>query len=266
MSAQPTVSIILLARDEADRIGPCLDSAAWADEVVVVVDAATTDDTADICRAAGAKVTVQAWQGFSAQWQTALDAATCDWIFMMASDERMTPELASAIRAAVPTSDCTGYEVPIGNLFWGRVLRCRYPDFHLRLFRRGAGHISKREVHEGWEPDDPAAKIGRLHGDLIHDSYRDLSHYMQKMLAYAELGARQIVKTRKIRSIRPAILNSLVNFLKYQVLKGGFRDGAAGLVYNVAHSIYVFHKYAKAYELTMAVEREMLTDNDKCKL
>jgi glycosyltransferase involved in cell wall biosynthesis len=266
MSAQPTVSIILLARDEADRIGPCLESAAWADEVVVVVDAATTDDTADICRRAGAKVTEQAWQGFSAQWQTALDAATCDWIFMMAADERITPELAGSIRAAVGNAgDYTGFEAPIGNLFWGRILRCRYPDYHLRLFRRGAGHISKREVHEGWEPDDPAAKIGRLTGDLIHDSYRDLSHYMQKMLAYAELGARQIVKTRKIRSIRPAILNALVNFLKYQVLKGGFRDGAAGFVYNMAHTIYVFHKYAKAYELTMAAERDA-KDKEKCKL
>jgi (heptosyl)LPS beta-1,4-glucosyltransferase len=254
---QPTVSIILLARDEADRLPPCLDSITWADEVVVVVDAATADDSAELCRRAGGKVTVQAWQGFSAQWQTALDAATCDWIFMMAADERVTPELAHNIRAALADAgDITAFAVPICNIFWGRRLTCRYPDFHLRLFRRGAGHISKREVHEGWEPNDPAARTARLRGDLIHDSYRDLTHYMEKMHAYAELGARQVVKTKTIRGIWPIIQHALVNFLKYQLLKGGFRDGAPGFVYNVAHSIYVFHKYAKAYELTMMQERE----------
>ena len=249
------VSVILLARDEADRIPACLESVQWADEIVVVVDAATKDDTAAICRAAGARVIEQPWQGFSKQWQTALDAATQEWVLMIAADERVNPALRDSIQAVVNQgTPYTVFEVQLYNLFWGRLLTCRY-DYHLRLFRAGAGYICDKEVHEGWLPHDPQAPKSRLKGYLIHDSFRDFTHLMTKLGSYAELNAREITKHRRVTSIAPAIIHACGTFLKYHFVKGGFRDGVAGLVYNLAHAVYTFHKYAKAYELTTVARK-----------
>jgi (heptosyl)LPS beta-1,4-glucosyltransferase len=129
-------------------------------------------------------------------------------------------------------------------------MRAWYPDTHLRLFRRDAGHFPDKAVHETWAPFDPATSTGRLRGDLIHDSYRDVSHCVRKWMHYAELGAQDTVRQGPVRSLWPAVGHATLDFFKYHIVKGGFLDGSHGLVYNAIHAFYFFYRYALAYELT----------------
>ncbi len=243
------VSAIIIAKDEADRIGPCLESVNWADEVIVVIDSATTDDTEALCRQAGARVVLQPWQGFTRQWQTALDVAASDWVLMLAADERVSANLRDQIQTVLRKDpQYTAYQVSICRIFWDRRIRSEYPNYHIRLFRRGTGRIAVRRVHEAWEPHDSTAVIGTLSGDILHYSDRDLTHCIRKFCRYAELGAEEVAQKRPVRSLVPAVAHALGAFLKYYVLKGGFRDGSAGLAYHLGIAFYEFYKYALAYE------------------
>ncbi len=246
------VSALIIAKDEADRIRPCLNSITWVDEIVAVVDDSTTDDTAAICRRAGARVIELPWMGYARQRQRALEAVSQEWVLMIDADERTTAELRDEIRALIvdhPQHDA--YYVNRRTLLWNREIRCRYPDETTRFFRRDAGYFPERAVHEGWTPLTPGIPVGHLKRDLIHDSYRSFLHLVDKFDEYAELAAQDILASGRPVSINLAWRRSLFTFFKYHVLKGGLFDGSAGLVYNLAHAYYVFLKYARAYEMTV---------------
>jgi len=257
------VSVIMIAANEADRIGSCLESIAWADEIVVVVDAASTDHTAEICRQAGARVIIQPWLGFGRQRQVSLDAATQEWVLVIDADERVTPELRNTIRTLLAlTPEFAAYKVPRALVFWGRKLRCRYPDYNIRFYRRDAGFYASLLVHESWDPHDRRLPIGVLQGDILHESERNVTSLVSKLSQYAELGAFEVLKRKRVTSLLPALVESSLNFIKYQLLRGGFLDGVPGLVYNLAHSYYFFHKYARAYE----IYREQLQEKPVARL
>jgi (heptosyl)LPS beta-1,4-glucosyltransferase len=252
------ITALMIARDEADRIPISLESLAWVDEVIVVVDAATVDNTAALCRQAGAQVIIQPWKGYAQQLQAGLDHASQQWILLIDADERVTPKLRTEIeRVTTITSPCVAYEIPSYNLFLGRQLRSWYPDRHLRLVQRNKGYFPDKSVHVFWAPFEAGACIGRLNGDFTHDSYRDLRHCVTKWTAYAELGARDIVQQKPVRNMWGGIGEALWDFFKYQILKRGFLDGPHSLTYNWIHAfIYTFLKYAYAYEMTLVAERE----------
>jgi len=250
------ISAVIIASNEADRIGKCLASIAWVDEIVVVIDDKSNDGTADICRKAGAKVVIQPWLGFAAQRQVSIDNASHDWLLMIDADEQATPELQAEIRKISDSNAVGGdplalsaYHIRIETVFWGRILRCLSPDYHLRLFHKGSGQIAFREVHESWLVN-PGIKVGRLKSVILHHSFRDLNHLLQKHHQYAELGAGQIVKSKRINTIFPALIRLFINFGKCFFLKRGFLDGSAGLIFSLVYACYFFNKYAIAYELT----------------
>jgi (heptosyl)LPS beta-1,4-glucosyltransferase len=244
------VCALFLAKNEADRIIPCLESLRWADQIVVVVDAGTTDNTVEICRQYGAEVVIQSWLGFAPQVRVGMQHVKQEWVLWLAADERVTPKLRDEITSLLQTTPPhVGYDVSTCNLFWGRKLRAFYPDRHLRLFRTEAGHFPDKSVHEGWEPLDKNASIGCINGDLLHDSYRSLAHCVEKWTQYAQLSAKDLVKKGPTRSIWPAIGDSILDFIKYYILKGGFLDGAAGLTYSLVHSYYMYLRHAAAYEI-----------------
>jgi glycosyltransferase involved in cell wall biosynthesis len=246
------VSALIIAKDEADRIRPCLNSVTWADEIIAVVDDATTDDTAAICRHAGARVLELPWMGYSRQRQRALESVTQEWVLMIDADERATAELRDEIRGIIGNgSPHDAYYVNRRTLLWNREIRCRYPDEQTRFFRRDKGYFPERAVHEGWTPLTPGTSVGHLTHDLVHDSYRSFLHLVNKFDEYAELAAQDILNSGRPVSIGLALRRSCFTFFKYHILKGGLFDGPPGLVYNLAHAYYVFLKYARAYEMTV---------------
>ena len=149
MNRQP-VSVTIITKNQAARLPAALASVAWADEIVVV-DAGSSDATADIARRAAARVFVEGWPGFPQQKNRAADLATHDWILSIDADERVSPGLAAEVRALLAGEPAArGYRIPRVTRAFGRELRATdwYPDWQLRLYDRRAGRWDEtRTVH-----------------------------------------------------------------------------------------------------------------------
>ena len=138
----PQLSAIVITRDEAANIGACLDSIAFCAERIVV-DSGSTDATVEIAKQKGARVEFHAWRGYGPQKNYALSLATGDWVLSIDADERVSPELAAAIKSALADASADGWEFPRLSSFCGRQMRHSgwYPDYVLRLFRRGRARL-----------------------------------------------------------------------------------------------------------------------------
>ncbi len=228
---QITATIITL--NEAGNIRAACESVAWADEILVV-DAESTDSTREIAAACGARVIINAWPGFAAQKQFGVDSATHDWIFSLDADERVSPELQASIAALHSGNVSTladGYRVARRAFYLGRWIRGGgwYPDYQLRLFNRARGHWGERLIHESVSMD-AGARVETLTGDLLHYSMRDTTHHRQMIEErYAPLGARQMLRDGKRTSVWRRAVAGPAAFLRSFLLKGGWRDGRAGL-------------------------------------
>jgi glycosyltransferase involved in cell wall biosynthesis len=227
------ITAAIITFNEAENIRAACESVAWADEILVI-DSESTDSTREIAAQCGARVIVNAWPGFSAQKQFAVESARHDWIFSLDADERVSTELQSSI-AALRDSDesmlLDGYRVARRAFYMGRWIRGGgwYPDYQLRLFRRARGHWGERLIHESVSLDE-GARMGTIQGDLLHYSMRDTSHHRQMIEErYAPLGARQMLRDGKRTSFLRTAIAGPAAFLRSFLLKGGFRDGRAGL-------------------------------------
>ena len=242
----PRVSVTVITWNEEERLRRCLDSVAWADEIVVV-DAGSDDKTVQIARSFTDHVYVRAWAGFAPQKNFALAQATGDWILSLDADEEVTPELADEIRRVIAAPTADGYAVPRRNIFWGRWVRhgLLYPDWQTRLFRRGRGRFVERQVHESVEID---GAVGRLAGALVHRSYRDVADFITRTNRYTTLAAEEWVRTGRPIHARDLVLRPLGRFLSMYVVHGGWLDGWRGFLLAVLYAYYVFVRSAKVWE------------------
>ena len=243
----PKLTVTVITRDEAANILAALDSVTWADELIVV-DSGSTDDTVALARQRTDRVFVREWSGYSAQKNFAAEQASHDWILSLDADERVTPALADEIRALLGSEPgAHGYDMPRVSFYLGKWIRTTdwYPDHQLRLYDRRAGTWAG-EVHEGVHV---RGTVGRLLADLQHFPYRDLSHHLQTIDRYTTLAARQLQARGRTVGMAGLAARPIGAFLRNYLARGGWRDGAVGLVVSILNSYYVFLKFAKLWEL-----------------
>jgi glycosyltransferase involved in cell wall biosynthesis len=224
------ISAVIITFNEEENIRAACESVAWADEIVVV-DSESTDATRDLAVDCGARVIVNKWPGFAAQKQFATDAAANDWVFSLDADERVSPELRTAIQQLKDESLADGYRVPRRTFYMNRWIRGGgwYPDYQLRLFNRNHGNWGDRLIHESFQMR-PGARIETLSGDLLHYTVRNTADHEQMIKQrYAPLGARQMYREGKRTSGIGSAVAGPSAFVRSYILKGGFRDGSAGL-------------------------------------
>ena len=256
----PTLSVILITKNESARIDACLASVAFADEWIVV-DAHSSDDTRERAARRGATVIDTAdWPGFGAQKQRALDRATGSWVLAIDADERVTPALAASIRQAVSDESGPGaYAVSRLSRFDGRWIRHGdwYPDHVLRLFRRGQARFSADRVHERVIAD---GLVGLLSGELLHETMPTLDDALAKMNRYSSEGAAEKIAAGRRGSLGAAIGHAAWAFVRCYVIKRGCLDGAAGFALAVYVAEGTFWRYLKMAELArplpMGIERD----------
>ena len=244
----PGLTVTIITYNEAANIEAALQSVAWADEVLVV-DSHSTDDTVSRARTVTDRVLVRDWPGYIAQKNFAAAEARHDWILSLDADERVSPELAAQIRDVLAREpEHAGYRIPRLSFYLGRWIRSTdwYPDYQLRLYDRRRCAWGGRYVHESVRTDGP---VGRLSADLLHYTYRDVSHHLQTIDRYTTLASRQMREDGRRASTRHLVLNPLAAFLRNYVAKGGFRDGRVGLIVSLLNSYYVFLKFVKLWEL-----------------
>jgi glycosyltransferase involved in cell wall biosynthesis len=244
----PKLSVTIITLNEAEHIAAAIDSVSWADEIVVV-DSGSTDGTADMATARGARVSTRAWSGYADQKNHAASLATHDWILSLDADERVSPELAAEVRALLQSEpDRHGYRVPRVAFHLGRWIRTTdfYPDYQARLYDRRAATWRGELVHESVQVNGGA---GYLRGELQHYSFRDLSDHVARINHYSSLAARQM----HARGTRARAWHFLVHppaaFLRNYILRRGFLDGSTGLLISMMNAYSVFLKFAKLWEL-----------------
>jgi glycosyltransferase involved in cell wall biosynthesis len=221
---------------------------AWADEIVVV-DAESTDKTGEVARAFTDAVFVRPWPGFAAQKNFALDHATGDWVLSLDADEEVTPELRAEIIAVLerPAPDVAAYAVPRRNIFWGAWVRHGglYPDWQVRLLRRGRGRFGDVSVHESVRVE---GAVARLQSPLLHRSYRDVADFLTRADRYSSLAAADRLRHGPPVNAAELVLRPLGRFLGMYVLRAGFLDGWRGFLLAVLYAYYVFIRSAKVWE------------------
>jgi len=245
------LTVTVITRDEAANIAAALQSVSWADEIIVV-DSHSTDDTVSIARALSTRVEVREWPGYSAQKNYAASLASHDWILSLDADERVTPDLAQEIRQLLQKDPAQcGYRIPRVTWYLGRWIRSTdwYPDYQLRLYDRRSARWNGRRVHESVESDRPP---GRLRHELQHYAYRDVSHHLATIDRYTSLAAEQWVSEGRRTGALEMFFHPRFAFIRNYLLRGGFRDGAAGLLVSRMNAYYVFLKFAKLWELQQA--------------
>jgi glycosyltransferase involved in cell wall biosynthesis len=244
----PPISVTIITLNEAEHIAAAIDSAAWADEVIVV-DAGSRDDTVAIARAKGARVESRAWTGWIDQKNYAAGLAAHDWIFSLDADERIPPPLADEIRSILRDEPpVRAYRVPRVTFHLGRWVRTTdfYPDFQTRLYDRRAARWRGKYVHESVAVD---GAVGRLRNELQHYSYRDLRDHLDRINTYTTLAARQMHESGRRAGAVDLLLHPPAAFLRNYVLRRGFMDGSAGLTISLVNSYAVFLKFAKLWEM-----------------
>ncbi|MEX2207535.1 MAG: glycosyltransferase family 2 protein [Myxococcota bacterium] len=243
------ISALVICLNEADRIGRCLESLSFCDEIVVV-DSGSTDGTREIARKYTSTVVEQPFLGYVKQKNYALERIKNDWVICIDADEALSPELAANIRFAVDRNDgvVSGYALDRVTHYLG-IWHDRgewYPDWQLRVFRRSRGRFAGRDPHDHVEVDGP---VERLPGRLLHWNYRNLSDHVQTMDRFSARMARSLADEGTRFRLRDLLLRPPARFLKSYLLQQGFRRGIPGLIVSVAGAYYVFMKYAKLWEL-----------------
>ena len=263
MNKKPTLSVILITNNEASNILGCLASVSFADQIVVV-DCGSTDNTVELARSVGANVlqTVD-WPGFGAQKNRALDLATCDWVFAIDADERVTPELAEQIKTAIKgdvKNDSKGnsnigqhdaYKIPRLTQFCGQWIRhCGWtPDHVLRLFKSSSARFSNDLVHE--RIVQSKGTCGKLSTPMLHFSYPTPASYWRKLDQYSQAWARQRHLEGQQTSMLRAASSGFVAFVKTYFLRLGFLDGALGFAVCTMQAQSAFGKYFTLYCLNL---------------
>ena len=244
------LSVVVVTQNEEERIRACLESASWADELIVV-DAESSDKTATVARELTDHVFVRPWPGFAAQKNFGLEQARGDWILSLDADELVSNPLRQEIAAILAGGgEHAGYAIRRRNVFWGRWIRHGglYPDWQLRLFRRGRGRFTERTVHESVTVD---GSVGRLSGHLEHRSYRDVADFLERADRYSTLAAGEwLAAGRRSRPLTDLVVRPAGRFLTMYVARAGFLDGWRGFLLAVLYAYYVLMRSAKVWERT----------------
>lgn len=238
-----------MTRNEEQNLPRCLEAVRWADEILIL-DSGSTDGTLEIAKKFGAKVHQLPWEGFGKQKQKGVELSSGEWVLSIDADEVVTPELKAEIAARLATDNGTaGYYLKRRAYFLDRFVQHGgwYPDWVLRLFKKGKGRFTPAAVHESVILDGPSARLG---ADLLHYTDPDFSHYLAKLNRYTDLSALELFEKGERGSFFKILANPAVKFFSQYFLKAGFLDGRAGFILAGASAFHVFSKYVKLWELS----------------
>ena len=242
------ISVAIIARNEERHIGDCLRSVAWADDIVVFV-AGSEDRTLEIVRQYTERIFVTDWPGYGPQRNRAIDAARGEWILFLDADERVPPPLHQEILAAIGAARFSGFELPRLNHIDGQPLRHgrAWPDYQMRICRRGQGRFSSRPVHERLIVDGPTGRlVNPLHHILI-DRHEKIAAKIER---YGNLGASALLDDGKRHLPGEGAARSAWTFARSYLFGAGFLDGYAGYQYAAYTARTTARKYSKLRDMT----------------
>ncbi len=244
------LSVIIIARNEEHDIADCLESVKPLATEIILADSGSTDQTIEIAKRFGVQVFHKEWEGYGPQKQFALDKAKGPWVLNIDADERLSPALQTEIRQILawdPSIASHGYDIPFRHTFLGKRLRFGgvAGEKHIRLFQKGHVTYGNKKIHEGVHLDSPA---GHLNHPIDHLSYRNIEEYLTKCNLYTSLIAQEKWEKGERFHCWHHLRLPMAFFMRY-VLKLGFLDGEAGLIYAALSAYYTWIKFLKLRDL-----------------
>ncbi len=224
------LSIVIITKNEEKFITDAVNSSIFADEVLVL-DSESTDKTCNIAKEIGARVEQQAWLGFGAQKNKAVELASNDWVFVLDADERITPELRDEIISTLKNP-----KFRLNNFFGKNIRHCGlYPDYSIRLFNRQKGKFNDVPVHESVQIQ---GNTDKLKNHMLHLAFDTVEEFSNKQKKYAELS-------QKDKNLIKAFISPIWTFLKIYIIRLGFVEGWRGFIIAKVYAQYTFWKYFK---------------------
>jgi len=248
-----SLSVIMICRDEADRIGRALASVhGWADEIIVL-DSGSSDGTPEICRRYTDRVEVTDWPGFGPQKQRALERASGAWVFSLDADEVVSDDLKREIDLILSRArpHYNGYRVPWLTMAFGRALHFgHWSRAPLRLAARDAVRFTDAQVHEKLEITRGPLRTGLLEGALLHHVFRGHEHARDKLAGYARIQAAERHAAGRRSTRAGAWLRAGLNWIDNYLLRAAFLDGRAGWKMSLLQAAYTRDKYLELARLS----------------
>jgi len=253
--ARRSLSVVLATYNEEKNLSSCLDSIKDLADEIVIVDGSSSDKTVEIAKKYGAIIKITTNKpNFHINKQMAIDLATKDWILQLDGDEHISSELKDEIKEILEKDpkEFNGYWMPRKNWFLGRFLMKggQYPDYTLRFYRKGKGHLPQKDVHEQAEVE---GKVGYLKNALLHYPYKNFSHYLNKWNRYNILFAEQIKEEQSKKNIFQKIFYAfgyliakpghwlLTTYFRHK----GFVDGWQGFTFSLFSALRFPVSYIK---------------------
>ena len=248
-----TLSVVIVAKNEARNIAGCIASASFADEVVVL-DSGSSDRTAALAAQAGARVVQTDWPGYGPQVARGFRLATSSWVLSLDADERVGDALRAEILAAVRSNAFDGYRIPRLSEFCGRFIHHSgwRPDRTLRLGRRAVSGFTDHFLHAHMTVD---GRIGELRHAIVHFSYPDIHDVLEKLDRYSSGNARDMLAAGKSAGVGKAVMHGFFAFVRTYFFRLGFLDGQHGLMLAVYNAEYTYYKYIKLMFLKSPPQR-----------
>lgn len=252
-----SLSVTVITKNEADRLGLCLDSVRQLADEIIVLDSGSTDATLDIARSYTDLVFETDWPGYGKQKQRALEKASCDWVLAIDADEALSEELQGWIADFLSRDrgDVVAVRMPWAVTLYGKRLDYgRSGRAPLRMVWREGASFSADEVHETIRHGHGSTVIAD--GRLFHYTHRDYGHGLRKSCDYAWLGAQKYFRRgRRCYSLTSALLRGFWTFFQTFILRRGFMDGPVGFLTALNYAQYNFNKYAGLWTLTRLERR-----------
>tara|TARA_R110000850_G_scaffold190433_1_gene316393 strand:- start:9256 stop:10017 length:762 start_codon:yes stop_codon:yes gene_type:complete len=239
-----TLSVIIITKNESAHIADCIKSVQFADEIIVL-DSGSTDSTREIAESLGARVEVSAdWPGFGPQKNRVLNMATKDWVLSIDADERVTPELAQEIRSTMLNARYDAYKIARLSWFGDRWIRhCGWwPDYVVRLFRRGQAQFTEAAVHEKIVPSTPP---GTLRSHFLHYPYANMEVLIDKVNRYSSAAAQMMFEKGRRTSVAGIAGHAFWTFVRIYFIRRGFLDGKEGFILAATAAAGSFFRYSK---------------------
>ncbi|MEH3147939.1 MAG: glycosyltransferase family 2 protein [Methylobacterium frigidaeris] len=251
MAVPLPLSIFIIARNEADRIGATIAAVRDLGDDILVVDSGSTDGTQDLAASLGARVIHNDWPGYGPQKRFAEERCRHVWMLNLDADEVVPPDLADEIRRLFSAGQPPhpAYELGIAEIFPGEAQPhpWAYTLWPVRLYRRDRGRYSPSTVHDRVDLD-PGATAGRLRGVIHHFSVRSLGDQLDKLNRYSDQQADDLA-ARGVRIPTWRLFVELPgNFLKAYVGRRHFVRGAYGFLTAMNYAISRHLRVAKHYE------------------
>ncbi len=242
-----SISAVVITKNETANIAACLESVAWADEIVVL-DSGSADRTVEISRQYTSKVFVEPWRGMGAQKNRAIDLAQGPWIFQLDADERAVEGLEMEIRQAITRPEPQAYSLRRKNYYRGQWIRhCGWwPDRVVRVFLKGSARFSEEAIHASLQGP---STVGRLTHPIVHHSFKSPEDFMNRARIYACRQAEEMHHQGRRATAWTAVSHGVWSLVHTYFIRLGFLDGAAGLLISVSNFMGVFYRYMMIRDL-----------------